>query len=81
MVRGPDLKSGDPGFESRSDHYLDLFEVFPGSTPQLRLYIAFQLFVQLFVSLVLKSPSGECSIKYVCMYADQNLREQECLAR
>ena len=30
-----DLKSGDPKFKSRSD----LFEVVPGSTPRLHLYI------------------------------------------
>ena len=33
-------KSGDPEFKSRSDQKLDLFEVVPGSTPRLRLYIA-----------------------------------------
>ena len=27
-------------FKSRSDHQLDLFQVVPGSTPLLRLYIA-----------------------------------------
>ena len=40
MVRARDLKSGDPEFKSRSDHWLDLFEVVPGSTPGLCLYIA-----------------------------------------
>ena len=40
MVWSPDLKSGDPEFKPRSDHWLDLFEVVPGSTPRLRLYIA-----------------------------------------
>ena len=40
VVRAQDLKSGDPEFKSRSDHYLDLFELVPGSTPRLRLYIA-----------------------------------------
>ena len=37
--RAPDSKSGDPEFKSRSDHQLDLFEVIPGSSPRLRLYI------------------------------------------
>ena len=40
MVRAPDLKSGDFEFKSRPDHQLDLFQVAPGSTPRLRLYIA-----------------------------------------
>ena len=40
VVRASDLKSGDPEFGSRSDHLLDLFQVVPGSTPWLRLYIA-----------------------------------------
>ena len=34
-VRESDLKSRDPEFKSRSDH---LFQVVPGSTPQLCLY-------------------------------------------
>lgn len=33
MVRGSDLKSGDPEFRSRSDHKLDLFQVVVGSPP------------------------------------------------
>ena len=41
MVRAADLKSGDPEFQSRSDHQLDLFQVVPGSTP--RLYLSDQL--------------------------------------
>ena len=40
MVRARDLKYGDPEFKSRSDHWLDLFEVDPGSTPRLRFYVA-----------------------------------------
>ena len=40
LVRVPDLKSGGPGFKSRSDHYLDLFSVVPSSTPRSCLYIA-----------------------------------------
>ena len=48
VVRAADLKSGDPEFKfksgdpefkSRSEYYLDLFEVVLGSTPRLRLYI------------------------------------------
>ena len=33
------LKSGDPEFRSRSVHQLDLFQVVPGSTPRLCLFI------------------------------------------
>ena len=72
MVRAPDFKSGDPEFKSRSDHYMDLFEVVPALAHSqlvcllpvgiLNLSTSFQLFV----SLALKSPSGERSIKYVC---------------
>ena len=40
VVRVLDLKSGEPEFKFRSDHQLDLFQVAPGSTPRLRLYIA-----------------------------------------
>ena len=40
VVRAPDLKSGNPEFKSHSDHQLDLFQVVPGSTPQLYLYKA-----------------------------------------
>ena len=40
VVKVPDLKSGDPEFKSCSDHLLDLFQVSPGSTPRLHLYIA-----------------------------------------
>ena len=32
-----DLKSGNPGFKSRSGHYLDLSQVVPGLSPRLRL--------------------------------------------
>ena len=40
MVRALDLKTGDPEFKSCSDYQLDLFQVVPGSTPRLHLYIA-----------------------------------------
>ena len=40
MVRAPDLKSGDLEFKSHPDNQLDLFQVAPGSTPELRSYIA-----------------------------------------
>ena len=40
MVRAHALRSGDPGFKTRSDHSLNLFLVVPGSTSQLHLYIA-----------------------------------------
>ena len=40
LIRAPDLKSGDPEFKFCFDHQLDLFQVFPGSTPQVLLYIA-----------------------------------------
>ena len=40
LVRVADLKSGSPEFKSRSDHQLDLFQVVPGSTSWLHLYIA-----------------------------------------
>ena len=39
-LSGYDLKSGDPEFKSHSVHQLDLFQVAPGSTPRLCLYIA-----------------------------------------
>ena len=39
-VRVLDLKSGDSEFKSRFEHKLDLFEIVPGLTPQLRLQIA-----------------------------------------
>ena len=39
MVWAPDLKSVDLEFKSRPDHQLNLFQVVPGSTPLLRLYI------------------------------------------
>ena len=38
--RALDLKSGDPEFKSRSDHNVDLFQLVPGSTPQLYQYMA-----------------------------------------
>ena len=75
MVRAPDLKSADPEFKLRFDHQLDLFQVIPGSTPRLRLYTAnwstschLGFLFQSFVSLALKSPSGERSIKYSLHY-------------
>ena len=40
VVRVLDLKSGDPESKSRSDHWLDLFQVVLGSTPRLHLYLA-----------------------------------------
>ena len=54
MVRALALRSGDPGFKTRSDHSLNLFLAVPGSTFQLHC-----------VSLALKRPYGERSIKYV----------------
>ena len=91
MVRALALRSGVPGFKTRSDHSMNLFVLVPGSTSQLHLQIAnwfasgqlgfltvvvvvFCCFVVV-VSLALKSPYGERSIKYVlycivlyCMY-------------
>ena len=43
VVREPDLKSTNPELKSHSDHQLDLFQVVPGATPQLGLYINSQL--------------------------------------
>ena len=40
VVRASDMKSGDPEFKFRSDHQLDLLQVFPRSTPWLRIYVA-----------------------------------------
>ena len=37
VVRALALRFGDPGFKTRSDHSLNLFLVFPGSTSQLHL--------------------------------------------
>ena len=37
VVRALALRSGDPGFKTRSDHSLNLFLVVPGSTSQLHL--------------------------------------------
>ena len=39
MPRVLDLKSGNPGFKSLSDHQLDSWKVVLGLNPQLRLYI------------------------------------------
>ena len=33
-------KSGHPEFKSLSNHHLELFQVAPGSTPRLLLYLA-----------------------------------------
>ena len=40
MVRALNLKFGDTGFKSRSDHQLDLFHAVPGLTPRLHMSIA-----------------------------------------
>lgn len=40
LAEWSNLKSGDLEFKSRSVHQLDLFQVVPGSTPWLCLYIA-----------------------------------------
>ena len=40
VVRVLDLKSGDPELKSHPDHQVDLFQVAPGSTARVRLYIA-----------------------------------------
>ena len=40
VVRALALRSGDPGFKTRSDHSLNLILVVPGSTSQLHLSIA-----------------------------------------
>ena len=37
VVRALALRSGDPGFKTRSDHSLNLILVVPGSTSQLHL--------------------------------------------
>ena len=37
VVRALVLRSGDPGFKTRSDHSLNLILVVPGSTSQLHL--------------------------------------------
>ena len=82
-----DLKSGDPEFKSHPDHQLVLFQVVPGSTPRLCLYISqlvclrpveilnlFGLF-QWFISLALKSPNGEGSIIKLCIHTYINIKE------
>ena len=72
MVRALALKSGDPGFKTRSDHSSNLFLVVPVSTSQLHLrpvgilnscYCSVPSFRC--VSFALKSPYGERSIRYV----------------
>ena len=40
VIRALALRSGDPGFKTRSDHLLNLFLIVPGSTSQLPLWIA-----------------------------------------
>ena len=57
MPRVLDLKSGNPGFKSCSDHQLDSWKVVLGLNPQLRLYIATasvasQFGMQLVISLI-----------------------------
>ena len=52
-----DLKSGNPGFKSLSDHQLDSWKVVLGLNPQLRLYIpiasvASQFGMQLVISQI-----------------------------
>ena len=37
VVRALALRSGDPGFKTRSDHWLNLFQVVPGSISWLNL--------------------------------------------
>ena len=37
VVRALALRSGDPGFKTRSDHSLNLFLVVPGATSQLHM--------------------------------------------
>jgi len=41
VVRALDLKSGDPEFQSCSDHQLDFLQVVFGSTPLLRFYTTY----------------------------------------
>ena len=74
VVRALALRSGDPGFKTRSDHSVNLILVVPGSTSQLHLQIAnwfasgqLGFLTVVVVSLALKSPYGERSIKYVCI--------------
>ena len=94
MVRASDLRSGDPEFGSRSDHKLDLFQVvspwFNSSAALVHSQVVclvpvgilnlLSLF-QLFVSLAMKSPSGEWSIKYVCMFFLINVWSHFCKQR
>ena len=82
MVRALALRTGDPGFKTRSDHSLNLFLVvrfnFPAALVNSQLVCLrpvgilnnCRCSVPSFrcVSLALKSPYGEWSIKYVCMY-------------
>ena len=69
VVRASDLKSGDPEFASRSDSRFNSSAAFLYSQLVCLLPVGIlnllSLF-RLFVSLALKSPSGEWSIKYVC---------------
>ena len=83
MVRALALRSGDPGFKTRSDLSLNLLLVLPGSTSQLHFPAALVCLRPVWilnscccsvpsfrcVSLALKSPYGERSIKYIlyCM--------------
>ena len=77
VVRAPDLKSGDPEFESRSDHFVRGSPLFNSSAALVHSQLVCLLPVgilnllssfQLLVSLALKSLRGEWSITYVCMY-------------
>ena len=70
MVRAPDLKSGDPEFDSRPDPQLDLFNpsaALVDSQLVCLLPVGILNLLSLFewiISLALKNPYGERSIKY-----------------
>ena len=84
MVRALALRSGDPGFKTRSNHSLNLILVVPGSTSQLRLKIAdwfasgqlgfLTVVVVLFCRFVefhwppMGSPYGKRSIKFFSLF-------------
>ena len=75
MVRALALRYGDPGFKTRSAHLLNWILVVPGSShsQMVSLRHGWFVIVSLFcrfvdcVSLALKSPYGEWSIRYVCV--------------
>ena len=92
MVRALVLRSGDPGFKTRSDHSLNLILVVPGSTFPAAL-VNSQLVclrpvgihnsccccsVPSFrcVSLALKSPYRERSMKYGCIFKTRSFSEK-----